>query len=81
MTDEERTALRLAAATYRHPAIRETHALEQLGLTPTLFWARVHGLLDRPDVLAEMPVEVRRLQRLRTARRQLRAAWTTEPAL
>lgn len=72
MTESERTALRLAAATYRHPAVRETHALELLGLTPTLFWARVNGLLDRPDVLAEMPLEVRRLQRLRDARRRAR---------
>lgn len=73
MTDEERIALRLAATTYRHPAVREAHALERLGLTPTRYWAVVHGLLDRPDALAEMPVEVRRLQRLRDARRRQRA--------
>lgn len=72
MTDDERTALRLAAATYRHPAVRETHALEQLGLTPTRYWAKVHGLLERPDVLVEMPTEARRLQRLRAARRDQR---------
>lgn len=74
MTDEERTTLQLAAATYRHPAVRESHALEMLGLTPTLFWARVHGLIERPDVLAEMPVEARRLQRLRDSRRRHRAS-------
>lgn len=72
MTDDERTALRLAASTYRHPAVRESHALEQLGLTPTRYWALVHGLLERPDVLVEMPTEVRRLQRLRAARRRQR---------
>ena len=72
MTDDERTALRLATAHYRYPAVRETHALEQLGLTPSRFWQYVLGLIDRPDVLAEMPMECRRLQRLRDARRAAR---------
>ena len=69
MTDDERTAIRLAAAQYRYPAVRETHAMEQLGLTPTRYWALVGRLIDRGDVLAEMPVEVGRLRRLREARR------------
>lgn len=73
MTDDEHTAIRLAAATYAHPAVRETHALEQLGMTPTRFWQYVHGLIERPDALAAYPVEVRRLQRLRDARRRQRS--------
>ena len=72
MTDAEHIAIQLAAATYAHPAVRETHALEQLGMTPTRFWQHVHALIDRPDVLATYPTEVRRLQRLRDARRQQR---------
>ena len=74
MTDQERTALRLAAAHYRHPAVREGHAMEQLGLTPTRYWALVGRLLERPDVEAEMPTEVRRLRRLRDARQRVRTA-------
>lgn len=73
MTDTEHTAIQLAAATYRYPAQREADALEQLGLTPTRFWALVHRLIDRPDVLAAYPADVHRLRRLRDARRRQRA--------
>lgn len=74
MTDDERTAIRLATAHYAHPAVRETHALEQLDLTPTRFWALVHRLIDRSDVVAEMPMESGQLRRLRAARRRHRSA-------
>lgn len=76
VTDHERTAIRLAAAYYRYPAQREAHAMEQLDLAPTRYWALVGRLLDRADVEAEMPVEVRRLRRLRDARKRLRTAQT-----
>lgn len=69
MTEHERTAIELAAAHYRYPGAREHDAYEQLGLTSTRYWALVGRLLDRPDALAEMPVEVRRLRRLRDQRR------------
>lgn len=74
VTDADRIALTLAAAPYRYPARREADALEQLGLSPTRFWARVHRLLDDPAAEAEMPAEVRRLRRIRDARRNARAA-------
>lgn len=74
MTDDERTAITLAAAHYKYPAIRETRALEQLGMTASRYWQFVNGLLERADVVAEMPVEVNRLRRLREARRKVRSA-------
>ena len=77
MTDDERTAIRLAATPYRWPAVRETHALEQLRLTPSKFWALVHRLIDRPDVVAEMPMECARLRRLRDARAAVRNGTTS----
>lgn len=74
MTEDERTAIRLAATPYRYPGARDTDVHDLLGLTPTIFWRRVHALLERPDVLAAYPLEVRRLQRLRDRRRQARSA-------
>lgn len=74
LTDDERMALEIAATPYRHPAIRDSHVLEQLGLTPTRYWATVDALLDRPDALAEMPAVVLRLRRLREARAAARRA-------
>ena len=74
MTDDERTAITLAAAHYRYAAIRETRALEQLGMPASRYWQFVDSLIDRADVVAEMPVEVNRLRRLREARAKARSA-------
>lgn len=64
--------LDLAAAPYRYPARREADALELVGLTPTRFWAAVGRALDDPEAERVMPVEVRRLRRLRDGRRAVR---------
>jgi hypothetical protein len=74
ITVREHKAIQLAAATYRYPAAREADVLELLGWSPTVFWAVVHALIDRPDVLAAYPIECRRLQRLRESRRRQRSA-------
>lgn len=77
MTDDERTAIRLATTPYRWPAVRETHILERLGMTPTRFWQYVHALSVRADVVAEMPMECARLGRLREGRRRVRCVDTS----
>ena len=41
---------------------------------PTTYYARLNALLDHPEPLAAYPMTVRRLLRLRDARRQLRSA-------
>ena len=74
LSDHERVALELAATPYRYPAIRETRALDELGLTPTSYWALVDTLLDRPDALEAMPAAVARLRRMRQKRRSARQA-------
>lgn len=66
--------LALAAAHYRHAGKREADARELLGYTAVGFWREVNRLLDRDDVLAAYPMEVRRLRRLREARAGVRAA-------
>jgi len=67
MTDLERQALLLAAATIP-PAVRNDRAME-LGMTPARHAQLVNSLLERPDVEAAHPREVHRLKRLRDARR------------
>lgn len=69
-----RMALTLAAAHYAYPAARDTDARDLLGMSATVFHRHVGVLLDDPVALAAMPVEVRRLQRLRDRRRLARSA-------
>lgn len=80
MTVRDHMTLRLAAARYAYPGARESDARELLGMSPTRFWSRVHALLDHPDALATYPAEVRRLVRLRDARRRARSARKRENA-
>lgn len=77
LTDQERHALDLAATPFRYPAVRESRALDELGLTPTSFWSLVVALLDRPDAEAEMPGEVRRLRRVLATRAAARRGVVT----
>lgn len=74
MTIRDHMTVRLAATPYRYPGARDTDVHHQLGLSPTLFWRHVNALLERPDVLAAYPLEVRRLLRLRDRRREARSA-------
>lgn len=74
MTIRDHMTIRLAATPYRYPGRRDADVHAQLGMSPTLFWRHVHSLLERPDVLAAYPLEVRRLQRLRDRRREARSA-------
>lgn len=73
MTEQDQTAIKLAAAYYRWPPVRDRDVLETLGRTPFRLSLYVGGLLERPDVLAAHPAEVRRIQRLREARRRQRS--------
>ena len=61
-------ALQLAAATLP-PPVKNDRAIERLGMTPVRHAQVVAGLLERADAEAAYPREVRRLRRLRDARR------------
>ena len=65
--------LRLAAAPYKYPGARKTDVLDRLGWSMPIYTRHLNRLLDDPDALAAMPVEVKRLRRLRDARRRARA--------
>lgn len=72
LNDRDRQTLQLEEVHWRFPAAKEARVMELFGETPTRFYQRLNALLDNPDALAEYPVTVRRLQRLREARRRAR---------
>lgn len=74
LTVADHMTLRLAAAPYRYPAARESDVHHHLGMTAPVFWRHVDRLLDRPEVLAAYPTDVRRLQRIRASRRRARSS-------
>ncbi|WP_051486249.1 DUF3263 domain-containing protein [Nocardioides sp. J54] len=74
LTVRDHMAIRLAAASYRYAGARESDVRHQLGWSMPVFARHVNVLLDRPAALAAYPVEVKRLRRIRDARRRVRAA-------
>lgn len=74
LSDTERRLLDLAGTYFKYPAVRDAKTLAELGLNGTRAAQIVNALLDRPDAEAAMPMEIRRLRRLRDARRGMRRA-------
>lgn len=74
LTVRDHMTIRLAAATYKYAGARETDIRDQLGMSMTVFGRHLSALLDEPAALAAHPLEVKRLRRLRDARRRTRSA-------
>lgn len=72
LTVRDHMVIHLAATPYKYPAVRETHAREQLGYGPAAFWQRLNWLLEDERAEREYPSEVRRLVRLREKRAEAR---------
>jgi hypothetical protein len=75
MTVRDHMTLLLAGAHYANEGRRvAAMGYAELGYSETRFWARVNRLLDLPEAEREHPEIVRRLRRLREARRGVRVA-------
>lgn len=72
LTIRERMALDIAARHYTASGRRHEAIITELNMTPTRHAQVVTALLDRADAEAEMPAVVRRLRRLRDARKSAR---------
>ena len=59
---------------WRSAGAKETAIREQFGVTPTRYYQVLNALVDRPAALAADPLLVRRLRRLRSARRRGRTS-------
>jgi len=55
---------------WRRPGAKETAIRERFSVTPTRYYQVLNALVDRPDALAADPLLVRRLRRVRAARRR-----------
>jgi hypothetical protein len=58
---------------WRAAGAKETAIRERFGVTPTRYYQVLNALVDRPDALAADPLLIRRLRRLRSARRRGRS--------
>lgn len=59
---------------WKHVGSKERAVRERFGFSATRYYQILGALLDSPEAMAADPMLVRRLQRLREARKRLRAA-------
>lgn len=69
LSDEDKAVLDFEALQWNHPGAKETAIVELFGCLAARHYARVNYLIDQPAALEYAPQLVRRLQRLREARR------------
>lgn len=80
LTDTETEMLEFERAWWKHAGARDTAIRDRFGLTPTRYFQVLNALIDRPEALAADPLTVKRLLRLRDARRAQRSASRLELA-
>ena len=58
---------------WRRPGAKETAIRDRFGMTPTRYYQVLNTLVDSPVALATDPLLIKRLRRVRTARRRGRS--------
>ncbi|MTD16243.1 DUF3263 domain-containing protein [Nakamurella sp. YIM 132087] len=59
---------------WQYAGLKEQAIKEMFDLSPTRYYQVLNGIIDNPAALAEDPLLVRRLRRLRTTRQRARSA-------
>lgn len=65
--------LRFESQPWRSGPAKAAAIVEQFGCTPVRYYQRLNQLIDRPAAMAEAPVLVGRLRRMRARRASIRA--------
>ena len=68
LSEQDRAILMLEATVAGRAGEKERRVRENLGLSATEYYQRLNALLDRSEALAEYPVVVNRLRRIRDRR-------------
>lgn len=72
LTDTEAAILAIERLRWKHYGLKEAAVLDRFGMSMTRYFQVLNALIDRPEALAAEPGLVRRLVRLREARRAVR---------
>ena len=72
LSERDQAVLAFERTRWKFGAAKEQAVLEQFGLTAVRYYQILNALIDQPAALAADPLLVKRLRRLRAARRQER---------
>ena len=73
LTDRERDILNFERQWWKHAGAKEQAIKDQFALSATRYYQVLNGLIDRPEALVYDPMLVKRLRRMRAARRRTRS--------
>lgn len=76
MTDDDREILEFERLWWQQAGAKENAIRERFGLSPTRYYQRLTHILDDPTAVQFEPILVRRLRRIRDARRTQRTGDT-----
>lgn len=79
LSDRDRAVLTFERQWWTHPGVKEDSIKSLFDLTPTRYYQILNRLLDDPAAMEFEPMLVKRLRRLRSARRQERSARRLDP--
>ena len=74
LTRREHDMLAFERQWWRHAGAKETAIRDRFGVTPTRYYQVLNALVDQPAALAADPLLVRRLRRVRAARKRTRSS-------
>ena len=69
LTERELAVLALEARQWRTAGAKERAIREELGISATRYYQLLNRLLDRPEALAQDPLLINRLRRIRDTKR------------
>jgi hypothetical protein len=72
LTEKDTQTLDLEAKWWKYHGVKEATVRDLFDESMTTYYQRLNHLIDRPEALAYAPLVVRRLRRLREARRRHR---------
>lgn len=72
LTDTEKEILAFERQWWKYQGAKEAAIRDRFDLSPRVYYLTLNGLIERPAALAHDPMTVKRLTRLRQARRALR---------
>ncbi len=74
ITDREREVLAFEREWFLRAGAKDRAVREQFAISATRYYQILNQLLDSPEAMAEDPMLIKRLQRMRASRQRLRQA-------
>ena len=74
LSDRDRDILEFERQWWKYAGAKETAVREKFDMSSTRYYQVLNALIDKPEALAEDPLLVRRLRRLRSQRQRQRSA-------